>query len=137
MYSKEDLSNEPVGQEQETVFYLDKPTDTFANKTRAFWKNVLAPAGKVVGGSLSKATSKTVESATLKVKELRQKKQTQLNELPEPPTKENHSQAEPSDRFHREFLKDSPRDDGLLKDEEINYSPEFVHYYKEKNQANP
>ncbi|KKQ73888.1 MAG: hypothetical protein US94_C0021G0001, partial [Berkelbacteria bacterium GW2011_GWB1_38_5] len=46
---------------------------------------------------------------------------------------ENSEEKPTTDNFQKEFMSKDSRDDHLLKDEEINYSPElYVHYYQEK-----
>lgn len=106
LVEKEELESTAL-QEKETVFYLDKSTESPLAKIGVFWKNLILPLGKFFAGRIKK------------VRKPGPKKE---------PT--------PQDRFHREFLSDESRDDGLLKDEEIKYSPElYIHYYKEKRAA--
>ena len=130
LYSKEELSAEPVDQTAETVFYLDKSSDNIAGKLKYLWTNILTPLSKITGSFLKRAAKKTAEKASQKIKNIRKEKElTPPADLPPAKPQENIPEG---DRFHREFLKETPRDDGLLKDEEISYSPDYVHYYKEK-----
>lgn len=55
-----------------------------------------------------------------------------------PPTKSSTPDSPPGDRFHEEFMsEEAKRDDGLLKDEQVKYSPDlYVHYYNQNKAKN-
>ncbi|MFA6493323.1 MAG: hypothetical protein WCV58_04250, partial [Patescibacteria group bacterium] len=65
----------------------------------------------------------------------------QKENLPEPRQEEIRrpvTENKKADNFQKEFLGTDDRDDHLLKDEEIKYSPDlYVHYYQEKKDKKP
>lgn len=122
LLSKEELANSPLKEELENVFYLDKSSESFLVKAKSFWQTVLAPIGKVIGIGIGKVFTKI---KTFKKSRPKKKK---IENLPINDTLPKENQ----DKFQKEFI-DEARDDHLLKDEEINYSPDlYVHYYQEK-----
>ena len=114
LLSKEKLSLEPISQ-MENVFYLDRPPESS-------WWNLK----KMAGVGKEKISLILAKILSLRKKIFKKK-----------PTAETTSQEkkETKDRFDNEFISDRVRDDGLLKDEEIKYSPDlYVHYYANKKQ---
>lgn len=116
---KEELSNETIAKEAESVFYLDKSMESPLIKVGNFWKNLALPIASIIRNKFKKSPSK------LKVKEKTL-----------PAEKAVSRKEESADRFEREFIQGT-RDDGLLKDEEIKYSPDlYIHYYNAKKTEN-
>ena len=107
---KEELSNETLAQEAESVYYLDKSTESVLGKVSGFWRNLVIPVATIISHKFKKASSKP----TIKIgQRISVEKKTK-----------------PSDKFDQEFIQEGNRDDGLLKDEEIKYSPDlYIHYY--------
>jgi len=111
---KEELSGEPLVGKLENVFYLDKSTDSFLAKISFLLRGFLAPLGKIISSILSMIKGKI--SKTI------------------PREKKKEAPPEKFDRFHQEFIAGEDRDDSLLKDEEIKYSPDFyIHHYNALN----
>ena len=127
LVSREDQIEEPL-KETETVFYLDRSNESFLGKGKTLWETILKPATKIITGTGLQFIGQLAQSIGQKTKvifkNLRPKKEDRLaNETPPP---------EP-DKFQKEFILKDSRSDDLLKDEEINYSPDlYVHYYQEK-----
>lgn len=101
---------------------LDKPIETVSLYWNKFWQSILQPALIFTGINLKKAGVATYHVA---------KKSTQkiLKEI------KDRQAAAPkhNDKFENEFLEPASVDNGLLKDEEIEYSPELnVHYYEQE-----
>jgi len=115
--SKEELSSETIEGQLEEVFYLDKTTDSLGQKLAYLPKNLLAPVGKIIANFIKKGYG-------LIHNKLAQKS------IPK------EQKVLKTDRFQEEFMTPEPtRDDGLLKDEEVKYSPDFyVHYYNTKKE---
>ncbi len=107
--SKEELSSETIKGPQEEVFYLDKSTDSLTSKLTDSIKNL----------------GKSLKNAAAKLRGTKAQKPTAGAPINEPE----------KDQFHQEFMsEEATRDDGLLKDEEIKYSPDlYVHYYNAEN----
>ncbi len=118
LYSQEELSSEPISEDLPTTYYLDKSSEPVTAQLKYIWNNILSPIGKIASGSLVR--KKPIQEAG-----------GSLDKVPEKKVSPAESTLDPhkNDRFHREFLNESPRDDSLLKDEEINFSPDYVHYY--------
>ncbi len=139
LYAKDEISAEPATGELETTYYLDKSSDSIFHRLKNLWQNILAPILKMTGSSLAKLTTKSFNEASTKFKNLQRKKtDRKVDEVKSqalPPSTAPSAPSPPAgpeeDHFHREFLKDTPRDDTLLKDEQINFSPEYIHYYNE------
>lgn len=113
---KEELSNETIAKETESVFYLDKSMESPLIKVASFWKNLALPLIRIIRNKFKKSPRKL---AKIKRETLAEKK-------------EVSSKDESADRFEQEFIQGT-RDDGLLKDEEIKYSPDlYIHYYNAK-----
>lgn len=122
LYSKDEISSETISPNPEEVFYLDKSGESILGRLNSIG-NTLSPISKVIGSMLIKG----IKAIGGLVKR-------------KPVTLKEKDEASPTqDKFHKEFLADEERD-GLLKDEKINYSPEYVHYYnsqKQKGQSQP
>lgn len=105
---KEELSGEPLVGKLENVFYLDKSTDSFLARLSFLIRGFLAPLGKIIGSIPAMIKRKVFKTMPRK----------------------KEATPEKFDRFHQEFIAGQGRDDGLLKDEEIKYSPDFyIHHY--------
>ena len=108
---KEELSTEALEQ-KESIFYLDKSTESLVGKLANFGKSLFSPISRFTKDKFKNIKSKKISRSPLVPRK----------EVPKP-TLEN-------DRFQKEFISDEGRDDSLLKDEEIKYSPDlYVHYY--------
>lgn len=122
LFPKEELSSQPLKENLENVFYLDKSNESILLKIKVIWKSIIAPGSKVItkkgfeiSSSIAKKAQKCFGSYLKKRKA----------DKPLAPQK--------SDKFQEEFILKDNRDDLLLKDEEIQYSPElYVHYYQDK-----
>jgi len=122
LYSKDEISSETISPNPEEVFYLDKSGESIVGRLNAIG-NMLSPISKAIGSMLIKGIKAI--GGLIKRKPVTLKEKDEVS-----PTQ---------DKFHKEFLADEDRD-GLLKDEEIKYSPEYVHYYnsqKQKGQSQP
>jgi len=114
---KEELSNLPQ-EESASVFYLDKANGSFIDKTGAI--TILKSFGNLFGGFIGKFKPKKGTPKIVATAE-------SLKKISESPLKKESVTSK--DQFKQEFM-DSPRDDGLLRDEEIKYSPDlYIHYY--------
>lgn len=124
--SKEELSGQTLNHNLENVFYLDKSSESIFSKIGSFWQTIISPLGKIVSSKVAKTSGGLIKKTTEKFK----------NRKPAVAEKTDHSEEEkPQDKFQREFLSHDNRDDHLLKDEEIKYSPDlYVHYYQEKKE---
>lgn len=101
------------------TIYLDKQLESYWVMAQKFYNQYLAPVLKILFHQTKKAGKKSLEFTRNYLTRLQENRQ--LNQ----PVKTK-------DLFDKEFL-ESPKDEGLLKDEEIKYSPELqVHYYEEK-----
>jgi len=130
LYSKDEISSETISPNPEEVFYLDKSNESILNRFTPLWTNIALPILKIIVLGASRLGRGFMGLIRRKEVTLQEK------EIPPSPTAPKESEIEKTDKFHKEFLADENRDNGLLKDEEINYSPEFVHYYnlqKEKD----
>lgn len=120
LLSKEELSGEPIKESLENVFYLDKSSESIFGKLKSFWQTILSPLGKIII-SMTSDIFKLIKSAAIskrKKRKIETKKNSTPNEM---------------DNFQKEFMLKDSRDDHLLKDEEVKYSPDlYVHYYQEK-----
>ncbi|KKQ74498.1 MAG: hypothetical protein US94_C0003G0016 [Berkelbacteria bacterium GW2011_GWB1_38_5] len=117
LLTKEEVSNEQAFGEMENVYYLDKTTEGVMGKINDIWKSFLVPFGKIIKHK-SKDFGKKTSNLT-------------KNIVKEPIT--NQEPVGKQDDAYQEFLDPDKRDDSLLKDEEIKYSPElYVHYYDQK-----
>lgn len=128
LYSKDEISDETISTNPEEVFYLDKSNESIFNRFTPLWKNITLPILKIIGLGASRLGRGFV--GLIKRKEITLKEK----EMPSPPAAAKESKTEETDKFHKEFLADENRDGGLLKDEEINYSPDFVHYYNSQKE---
>lgn len=115
--SKEELSSETIENQLEEVFYLDKSTDSIGLKLVNLPKKLLAPLGKIIL-NLIKRISGFAQNKISKKSVVEDQKVLK------------------TDRFQEEFMtQESARDDGLLKDEEVKYSPDlYVHYYNARKE---
>ncbi len=117
--SKEELSSETIEGQLEEVFYLDKSTDSIGMKLVNLTKILFLSLRKIIISLFKKGyqpiqnrfSKKTISEATA------------------------HKDMK-TDRFHEEFMtEESTRDDGLLKDEEVKYSPDlYIHYYNARKE---
>ena len=121
LLSIEELAKQPVEKEEETI-YLDRPLESVWAGFLRIWNQLFFPILKFLGKSGKKVGGQTVSFTKNYLAKLSEKKKAQ-----EPLRKR--------DLFDKEFLEEN-REEGLLKDEEIQYSPELnVHYYEEKKKA--
>lgn len=118
LLSKEESSKEII-RDLDNVYYLDKSTESFGGKIKQLG-TALSPIAKIISLGLLKIFA----SAIQKISSI-------FNQKFSKGKKETSSIA--TDKFENEFIAKDARDDHLLKDEEIKYSPDFyVHYYQEK-----
>jgi len=111
LFSKDESAGAVIKDNLENVFYLDKSTESVFGKVKSFWQMVITPVGKILG-SIFKNVLNKIKS---------RRGRTKIQEKPK------------TDVFQKEFMTEDSRDDQLLKDEEIKYSPDlYVHYYQEK-----
>jgi len=121
LLSIEELAKQPVEDEEETV-YLDRPLESIWAGAARVWNEIFSPILKFLGKGSKKVGGQTVSFTKNYLAKLSEKKKAQ-----EPLRKK--------DLFDKEFMQEN-REEGLLKDEEIQYSPELnVHYYEEKKKA--
>lgn len=117
LLSKEETAKQPLT-ENETI-YLDRPLEPIWSGAQRLWQQILYPILKFFARSSRKAGKQSVEFTKNYLATLKEKKK-------------EGSPIKKRDLFEQEFLT-SNREDGLLKDEEINYSPgPAVHDYTEK-----
>ena len=115
----DELAKQPPS-ENNTVF-LDRPLESIWAGGKRFWNQLIFPVLKIVGKSSKKASKKSLTFTKNYLRSMQEKKKTAAAT---PPKKK--------DLFEKEFIDNNPSED-LLKDEEIQYSPELeVHYYNEK-----
>lgn len=104
---------------------LDRPIESMFVYWEKIWLQILKPIFMFSGRHLKKAGEKSL----ILTKNIRQK-------IAENVAKRKEKTIEPpkvQDKFDREFLDENANDEGLLKDEAIEYSPELnVHYYEQK-----
>ena len=111
----DEMAKQPPS-ENSTV-YLDRPLESFWAGGKRLWHQLIFPILTIVGKSGKKASEKSLNFTKNYIKTLQEKKK---NTIPAPPKKK--------DLFEKEFIDNNPSED-LLKDEEIQYSPELeVHY---------
>ena len=114
----EEASNLPVVSANDNI-HLDRPIESVWIVLDKFWTKILRPILFLLGKYLKMALIKLVAMVKGQVRKAQERKQSA------PPEVIN-------DRFQQEFIKDANADEGLLKDEEIEYSPELnVHYYEQ------
>ncbi len=123
LYSKEEISNENISQNLEEVYYLDKSNESVIGRLMTVLNSLILPPLKFLSGLIVGLKKRKKKIAPLPTLETQKK-------IPEIPPENNE------DKFHREFLSDDNRDN-LLKDEEINYSPDYVHYYNSQKNKKP
>lgn len=133
LLSKEELTNKPLKENLENVFYLDKSNESILTKTKALWQTAVFPLTKIIGLKILSA----LKSAGKAISNFKNRFKTRPQKTdflkPTPTITKEAATDEKTDNFQKEFMQKSSRDDNLLKDEEINYSPElYVHYYQEK-----
>ena len=117
LLSLEEASRQPVNTLSDNI-HLDKPIESFWALFGKAWKS-LKPVFHFTGATTKKATT---HSWAFTKKYLDQMKNRKSEELPRK-----------KDLFDKEFLSQTANDDGLLKDEEIQYSPELnVHHYEKQ-----
>jgi len=132
LYLKDEISTETISPNPEEVFYLDKSSESVLNRLAPVW-NILIPISKAIGTMFIKAFKGIGGLIKRKSVTLKEKDKLNAEALPA-------ETLETQDKFHKEFLSNQDRDNSLLKDEEINYSPDYVHYYnmqKEKAKSQP
>jgi len=103
--------------------HLDRPIESISVYWEKLWQQFLKPVCAVCGKilmDLSHKTTKVAQKGIDKIKE-----------------RQKAAAMDTDDKFGKEFLKHEENDEGLLKDEEIQYSPELnVHYYEQsKNKS--
>ena len=132
---RDEVSSEPINQPAKSVFYLDKSSESIFGKVSEFCQTILAPISRIVASKTGRTISNLFKKTSSKIKPARQRQAMAGGPARQPDLAKPQSekdQEKPADQFHREFLSQDRRDD-LLKDEEIEYSPElYVHYYKER-----
>jgi type II secretory pathway pseudopilin PulG len=100
------------------IIHLDKPLESIWTHLSRFWRQFLKPVLGFFMRHTKKAGEQTFNFTKSYVSKMRDKKP---GELPKK-----------KDIFENEFLGDT-KEDNILKDEEITYSPEFqVHYYEQQ-----
>ncbi|MBM2820401.1 MAG: hypothetical protein HW405_161 [Candidatus Berkelbacteria bacterium] len=119
---KEDVSSKPITENLGNVFYLDKSSESA-------WK-VFGQIGKILI-PVNQSLGKFFNNSYLKIKERISKRKKSQPSIPI--NAQPFAAKEGGDNFHKEFLS-GERDDSLLKDEEVKYSPEYVHYYNQEKE---
>ncbi len=115
----EEMSQMPATDVVDNI-HLDKPINSFWSTLVKFWKNFLKPTCIFIGKILGILGGKALKASKTYVQKMKEKKKTE--EVPEI-----------DDQFHKEFMNKDMPDEGLLKDEKIEYSPELsVHYYEQE-----
>lgn len=135
LLSKEELANSPIRENEESVFYLDKSNESVLSKVKSAWQTILSPIGNIIRAKGSNIISKTAKGVLKFKNNLKDRKdnKTISNHEIQKKMKPELAEDKEADAFQKEFMSYNPRDDELLKDEEIKYSPELaVHYYQEK-----
>lgn len=118
LLSIEELAKMPVDSGSETI-YLDKPLESFFSGLSRLWHGLMFPIIKSIGKKSKEASNNSIGFTKNYLKTLHQKRQS--SEMPKK-----------QDLYEKEFIGNN-LEDNLLKDEEINYSPELdVHYYNEE-----
>lgn len=123
LVSSEELAKLPI--ENVETYYLDKPLESILSNVARFWNSLIYPIIKFVASRGKRAGNSSLDFTKNYLSTLKKKR-------------EEAQPIKKRDLFQKEFIDNSVHDDMLLKDEEINYSPELdVHYYneaqKEKN----
>ena len=119
LLNAEEIAKQEVMPEEETTIYLDRPLESIWAQVTRVWQQIFFPILKFIGKSGQKAGDKSIAFTKNYLTKLKERKTAQ-----EPIKKR--------DLFEKEFL-EANREEGLLKDEEIQYSPELkVHYYEEQ-----
>ena len=140
------------------TIHLDKPIESFSIWFERFWKQILSPILRFTKDNIKKIGIKTWELTKKtyshskksagqlhqKYQQIKKEKQAKIAQNAEhykepvrEPAKEpllEKKIIDPADLFEKEFMsEENNNNEGLLKDEEINYSPELkVHYYEQK-----
>lgn len=105
--------------------HLDKPIETIPAHLTKFWQSILRPILTVIGLNLKKGGIKTYDLSKTGL----QAAKNQVQKI----KARRAEKVVTDDKFHVEFLNSESSDEGLLKDEEIQYSPELsVHYYEQE-----
>lgn len=121
LIDKNEVANQSL-ENLENVFYLDKSAESFIGRLRSLGE-FLSGVGKIFG-SLFKTLGRFLAK-------IFGKKGKKSSDHALKITSDKMPKA--ADKFQQEFMTKDSRDDELLKDEEIKYSPElYVHYYKER-----
>lgn len=115
--TSEEISRLPINTLSSTV-YLDKPIETFSAYLTKIWRHILQPFLKFIGQGAKAAGAHTAQLTKNYIETIKKKKAAANPKI--------------NDSFEKEFIsEDHLAEEGLLKDEEINYSPELnVHYYE-------
>lgn len=149
--SKNAASNENLSGELESTFYLNNTNDSILSKIKNYLLIITHPVIGFFQKSKRKIGSIRRESAPPKKSPDRlnlSDKNASIEEVQAtlPETQDtypnqgltNDSDNLKEDQFKKEFLDQDNRDDTILKDEEIKYSPEYyVHYYENQKPAKP
>jgi len=118
LLSLEEASRQPVNNLPDNL-HLDKPIESVWAVFEKIWNQVLKPVANFTGTHVKKASDSSLKFTKNYIEKVKAQK------VEEP--------VRPKDRFDNEFLEESQpaADEGLLKDEEIQYSPELnVHHYE-------
>ena len=96
--------------------HLDRPIESAFVGFEKVWQQILSPLFSFLGKLLASAFGKLFTFTVKSIKNMKQKQAAKPAKM---------------DQFHKDFIQDSGKDEGLLKDEEIQYSPELhVHHYE-------
>lgn len=99
---------------------LDKPLESIWANIGKFWRQMLQPILKFLGNRTKTAGEKSLKFTQNYLETLKSRRA--------------HEPIKKRDIFQKEFI-DNSESEGLLKDEEIKYSPELnVHYYEQARQ---
>lgn len=125
----EEIAGAPLSQTEPTVYYLDKSSEPAWRRFIVLFSLILIPFSRLVG----EKTKKIAKQSFLFIERLRKRRRSGEEKKEPVPAS---SQERKIDKFHQEFISGDPRDDSLLKDESIQYSPDlYVHYYQEKKKV--
>lgn len=103
--------------------HLDRPIESMWVYWEKIWQQFLHPTCVFLGKHLKNLGQKTAKMTSQSLEKIKEKQR-----LAAPNT---------DDKFGKEFLVKGTSDEGLFKDEEIQYSPELnVHYYEQAQKKN-